>query len=449
MAIRSAVGPVSGTGAEPDLSLVVPCYREASHLRASVATLLELLEMTRLHYEVVFVDDASPDDTFSILEALCIQHPQCRSLRHETNRGRGAAFKTGFAATKGRVTGFIDIDLEVGPHYIPAMVNLIEKHGYDVVTGRRYYAWNQTGLFRHLMSQTYRLLVRRALGLGVTDSETGYKFFQRERAGSTVLGSKHDRWFWDTEVMARAALQNLRICELPVLFFRRYDKRSTVRVVPDAVRHLAALRQFRREIGLAYLDKSPIYWTPSFYDLAMRLLMRRDYSRIFEDVAALIPPGASVTEVCCGTCALYRRHLRDKACRYVGLDFNTRFILGARRQGIDARFVDSLSADLPPADYVVMCSSLYHFQRCADEVLARLKRAAGRAVIVSEPVRNLSTHTNPLLARLARALTNPGVGDYRERFSLQQFRAFAEVNGASEFRYEAGRRNAIALFRAS
>jgi ubiquinone/menaquinone biosynthesis C-methylase UbiE len=179
----------------------------------------------------------------------------------------------------------------------------------------------------------------------------------------------------------------------------------------------------------------------------MRLLMRREGSRITADVAALIPGGVSVTEVCCGTCRLYRDRLKDKGCRYVGLDFNAHFVLAARAAGIDARFDESLSEPLPAADYVVMCSSLYHFRRSAGEALARLKRAAGRAVIVSEPVENLSAHANPALARIARAFTNPGVGDYRERFDLEEFRALAEAHGASEFRYEPGRRNAIAVFR--
>ncbi len=96
-----------------------------------------------------------------------------------------------------------------------------------------------------------------------------------------------------------------------------------------------------------------------------------------------------------------------------------------------------------------MCSSFYHFLGRGDEVLARLKQAAGRAVIVSEPVQNLSTHANPVFARVANSLTNPGVGDYQKRFSLEEFRAFAEADGVSEFRYEVGRRNAIALFRTS
>jgi glycosyltransferase involved in cell wall biosynthesis len=292
--------------ADLDLSLVIPWHNEATHLRASVCALLELLETTRLHYEVVFVDDGGQDDTRALLEELCIEHGQCRYLCHEANRGRGAAFKTGFAASKGRVTGFIDIDLEVGPHYIPAMVNLIDRHGYDVVTGRRYYAWSQTGLLRHAMSQAYRVLMRRALGMRLQDSEAGYKFFHRERAGSVVLESRHDGSFWDTEVMVRAVLRNLRIHELPVLFVRRHDKKSTVRIVPDTANYLVALRRFRRAIGMAYLRKSPIYWHPRVYDLAMRLLMRREGSRITADVAALIPGGVSVTEVCCGTCRLYR-----------------------------------------------------------------------------------------------------------------------------------------------
>src|SRR5262249_21384302 len=111
-----------------DLSLVIPCYNEGEHLRTSVQTLIEVLDQTRLDYEVVFVDDASQDDTRAQIEDICGRYGRCRFVFHERNRGRGGAFKTGFAASTGRVTGFIDIDLEVHALYIPALINLIEHH---------------------------------------------------------------------------------------------------------------------------------------------------------------------------------------------------------------------------------------------------------------------------------------------------------------------------------
>ena len=78
---------------------------------------------------------------------------------------------------------------------------------------------------------------------------------------------------------------------------------------------------------------SPIYWSATGYDLVMRALYGRGYSRLYSDVAALIPDGASVTDVCCGTARLYRDFLKARGCRYVGLDYNPILVRAARRAG--------------------------------------------------------------------------------------------------------------------
>lgn len=433
-----------------DLSIVIPCYNEAPHLKQSTTALLEVLEQTRYNYEVMFVDDCSRDNTRELIKEICHRSPKCRYIFHETNQGRGGAFKTGFAATTGRVTGFIDIDLEVGAHYIPPLVSLIDRHGYDIATGYRHYLLKESGglsgFIRHILSHGYRWITRFLLGLGVADSETGCKFFKRETASEVVLASEHNGWFWDTEVMSRAALKNLLICEMPVLFLRRADKKSTVRILCDSRQYLVDLHQFRSKVGLGLTGKSPVYWSATVYDLMMKVLYG-GYHHEQEEVAKWIPNGASVVDVCCGTARLYRDFLQKKRCQYLGLDFNGHFVMAARRQGIHAKLFNLLTEEVPPADYVVMCSSFYHFYRRQGETLPKLLRAAGRALIISEPVQNLSASSVKPLARLANWLTNPGVGDYDYRFDLEQFRAFAVNNGASEFIYVPGKRNAIAVFK--
>ncbi|MCH8073248.1 MAG: glycosyltransferase, partial [Proteobacteria bacterium] len=163
---------------------------------------------------------------------------------------RGAAFKTGFAATDGPVAGFIDIDLEIHPLYIPALVALIQDEGYDVATGHRFYLVRQTrALLRHVLSVGYRWLCGRALRMRVKDSETGCKFFRRETATEVVLGSLNDGWFWDTEVMVRAEIADLKIIEMPVLFLRHPEKPSSVRVLRDTWQYLVDLQRFRRAMG--------------------------------------------------------------------------------------------------------------------------------------------------------------------------------------------------------
>src|SRR5215207_8855846 len=118
----------------------------------------------------------------------------------------------------------------------------------------------------------------------------------------------------------------------------------------------------------------------------MRALYGAGYARLYRDVAALIPDGSSVTDVCCGTARLYRDFLRARNCRYVGLDYNPLLVRAARRAGVDARVFDIRRDQPPRADFVVMCSSLYHFLSSRDEVLATMRAAANEATIISEPV---------------------------------------------------------------
>ena len=176
----------------------------------------------------------------------------------------------------------------------------------------------------------------------------------------------------------------------------------------------------------------------------MRLLYGGDYAPVAAAVAARIADGASVVDVCCGTARLHRDFLRARGCSYLGLDFNGDFVMHARRRGTDARWFDLERDPLPTADYVVICSSLYHFASRADEIVNKLRRAARRAVIVSEPVKNLSQL--PALGWLAAKLTDPGVGDgngHLRRFDLPAFTALVARHGG-RLVHAAGDRNALA-----
>ena len=132
---------MSGEGRAPYLSLVLACYNEAGHLEASFAEIRDTLEQTKWPYEVIFVDDVSRDRTREVLQAILAAHPSLdlRVLLHETNRGRGTTVTDGFRAARGEVAGYLDVDIEVHPRYIPSLVRAIEG-GADVATVRLFYA---------------------------------------------------------------------------------------------------------------------------------------------------------------------------------------------------------------------------------------------------------------------------------------------------------------------
>jgi SAM-dependent methyltransferase len=155
----------------------------------------------------------------------------------------------------------------------------------------------------------------------------------------------------------------------------------------------------------------------------MRVLYGRYYAARDAAVAAHVPDGASVLELCCGPARLYERELRGRIGPYVALDASGRFVARLRRRGVDARRADVATAELPVADIVVMQASLYHFLPRADAIVHRMRAAARASVIISEPVRNLASSRLGLVARLGAGAAATAGGAQPQRFDADSLRA--------------------------
>lgn len=232
-----------------DLSLVIACYNEEFELEDSLRQVIEILDSTRWTYEIIFVDDCSHDRTREIIDRLMsvYQAKNFRKIFHEHNTGRGRAVTDGFRIAIGDVIGYIDIDLEVHARYIPTMMLAIEQ-GADVATAHRIYKVQPRLFHRFVLSQGYVWLMRHMLDAPLKDTETGYKFFKREKIWPILDRAKDERWFWDTEIMVRSMLAGLKIVELPCLFVKRYDKKSTVNIFRDSWEYFVDLWRFRRVV---------------------------------------------------------------------------------------------------------------------------------------------------------------------------------------------------------
>lgn len=231
---------------ELDLSVVLPCYNERTVIEESTAEIVRTLEATRLSWEIIFVDDVSRDDTVARAERLCAGDGRLRLIRHARNTGRGRTATDGLRAARGRVAGFLDIDLEVPARYIPPAVAAI-RAGAEVVCAWRIYLPNLALLHREILSKGYSRLVRAQLGLPLRDTEAGFKFFDRARILPILDETRNPGWFWDTEIMARAFFGGLRIVELPTVFVKRDEVPTTVRIVPDTIEYWKQLRRFQPE----------------------------------------------------------------------------------------------------------------------------------------------------------------------------------------------------------
>lgn len=229
-------------------SLIIPLYNEGPSLLNSIRTICRELNKLKKSWEIIFIEDNSSDNTRKAIKKLQPKLKKSRVIYHQNNEGRGKSVTDGINSAHGKICGYIDVDLEVSAKYIPVFIREIEK-GSDLVVGKRSYEKNLASITRVLASKGYSIIVKHLLSLPIEDTETGYKFFNKSKIIEILPDVKDKRWFWDTEICARAHLKGLLISQIPVLFIRRPEKKSTVRLLPDTLEYFNRIWQFRKELS--------------------------------------------------------------------------------------------------------------------------------------------------------------------------------------------------------
>lgn len=230
---------------KPKISIVLPCFNEGPTFEDSVSKIIRELSKLKTGWEIVFVEDKSTDETAAKVLEFVKSIKTARAIFHNRNMGRGKAVKDGINAARGKICGFLDVDLEVSESYIPLFADEI-KNGADMAVGRRFYEGGFiNSLPRVLASKVYAHIVKFLIGVPIDDTEAGYKFFNREKILPVLKRTRDNHWFFDTEICARAHLAGLSITQVPVLFIRRPEKKSTVRLLPDTFKYFLAILKYR------------------------------------------------------------------------------------------------------------------------------------------------------------------------------------------------------------
>jgi len=216
--------------AVPQLEIVVPVYNEAQQLAASITSLRSFLDRSfPLTTVVTIADNASTDDTWTIATGLAASLPGVRAL-HLDQKGRGRALRTAWSASRSPVVAYMDVDLATGLEaLLPLVAPLLTGHS-DVAIGTRLApgAHVVRGARREIISRTYNLLLRSALGVSCSDAQCGFKALRREAAEVVLPLVEDQAWFFDTEVLVTAQRLGLRIHEVPVDWVDDLDSRVAV-----------------------------------------------------------------------------------------------------------------------------------------------------------------------------------------------------------------------------
>jgi glycosyltransferase involved in cell wall biosynthesis len=230
----------------PHVSIVVPAYREQAVLPASIEAIRTYFETTSVPFEILVVDDGSPDDTSRVAERA-LAGGGGRVLRLPENRGKGAAVRTGVLAAHGRWVLITDADLSTPIEEHARLSAVCRERDLDGAIGSRGLAESNVevrqGPLRQFMGKTFNGLVRILTGLPYADTQCGFKWLDRERFLPLFEQMVVDRFAWDVELLFLARRLGLSVVEVPVTW--RNDEDSKVGLIGDPINMLFDVARVR------------------------------------------------------------------------------------------------------------------------------------------------------------------------------------------------------------
>jgi undecaprenyl-phosphate 4-deoxy-4-formamido-L-arabinose transferase len=173
--------PGDARGQLPGLSVVVPVYRSEGILPELVRRLSDVLPGLAASYELVLVNDCSPDGSWDVISRLAGQYPRIHAINLMRNYGQHNALLCGIRATQYDVIVTMDDDLQHPPEEIPKLLAVLDQ-GYDVVYGRP--AQEQHGLLRDLASLTTKLALQNVMGAEIARQVSAFRAFHAEVANA-------------------------------------------------------------------------------------------------------------------------------------------------------------------------------------------------------------------------------------------------------------------------
>ena len=225
-------------GREVDLSVVIPLYDEEDSLRLLWPEIRQVLEPTRLRYEVIFVDDGSRDRSAEVVRAFREQDQRVRLLRLKVNAGETAATDAGLKAALGRHVVVMDADLQNDPRDIPAMLGHLDR--WDAVTGYRVDRAAGDSRIRRISSRIANRVRNRLSEESVQDSGCTFRAFRRECLRELVLYRGFHRF-----IPTLLRMRGLRVLEMPVNHRPRRFGRSKYGIGNRAARAFVDLLMVR------------------------------------------------------------------------------------------------------------------------------------------------------------------------------------------------------------
>ena len=223
----------------PSLSVFFPCYNEEGNVERVVQEAVAFLPSVSDDFEIIIVNDGSRDRTGEIAQRLADDDSRIRAIHHETNKGYGAALRSGFAAASRELVFYTDGDGQFDIRELSALLPLTQR--YDIVSGYR--ISRRDNVLRRLNAFLWGKLAQALLRFRCRDVDCAFKLYRRSIFDEIDLQSSGA--LIDAEILARATRTGCTIGEVPVHHRPRVAGQQTggrITVILRAVRELIELR---------------------------------------------------------------------------------------------------------------------------------------------------------------------------------------------------------------
>ncbi len=206
-----------------DLSIILPTFNERENILPLIESIRrEVREIGQ--FEIIVVDDNSPDGTWKVVKKMEAQIPHIRLIRRMNERGLATALQTGISAAKGAVIVWMDCDFSHPPRLIPFLTEEIRY--FDVVVASRFVKGGRSeySLVRTLASLLISYFARLTLNPSVRDYTSGFVACRREVFEKVVLTGHHGEYF--IGFVYRCLKAGFRIKEIPYICANRRSGES-------------------------------------------------------------------------------------------------------------------------------------------------------------------------------------------------------------------------------
>lgn len=230
------------------ISLVIPAYNEQKVIADTILACINFLRTHFKCYELIVVDDGSTDGTKAIVQGF----KECICVSYPSNRGKGYALKRGLLRATGDYIFFTDADLSYSPENILRALSLFESSGACGVLGVRNNKTNDYPLFRRIASRCFEKIVKVFLKTEISDTQCGFKGFDKATAKSIASQSRLFDFGFDFELVQLALQMHKKLVPLPVTF--RHRSSTRVRFFRDSFKMLAELIMLRLKRRTFYAE---------------------------------------------------------------------------------------------------------------------------------------------------------------------------------------------------